>query len=349
MTRASNTISPSAEEQQADAPAGRVINMRDIRRTLMRHWKVLAAFCVVGFFGGMYSLYHTPRVYSVQMVVTPVNATSSNVSSQISGLASLAGVNLQGSSNLNQFQLYLEDLNSREVADALARDDDYMHTLFAYEWDAKTQSWREPRVGLVTSIKMAILSGLGYPVHKWHPPDGLSVQGFLNRDLTVYQEPRHPFIATISLRTSNIPLAEMTLRKINKLADDHLRQEALARTSKYISYLTNQLQTVTLAGQRDAITTTLSDQEKYAMMANAGDSYAAQVFDRPSTTAFPVSPRPTAVYLSWIVLCWVLGAILILAGHYYPGPFERMRDAVLRRARIGRLPRARQRTRQSSL
>jgi len=89
------------------------------RKTIL--WTVLATVLVAIIY-----LHSATYLYTAELDVTPVQSSASNVGGKLgglSGLASLAGVNLPQNSGEAQFELYVEGIQSRSVADARRRGD----------------------------------------------------------------------------------------------------------------------------------------------------------------------------------------------------------------------------------
>jgi len=90
-----NYINPELLSYEDEEEPGVVI--MDVFRKMLRRWKfILVVSCVFGFLGIVVALL-TPHRYSVSVVLAPENEKGST-SSSLGSLASLAGVNLNGSS-----------------------------------------------------------------------------------------------------------------------------------------------------------------------------------------------------------------------------------------------------------
>jgi hypothetical protein len=82
-----------------------------------------------------------------------------------------------------------------------------------------------------------------------------------------------------------------------------MRERALRRAEGYISYLTAQLQKVTVSDYRQALVENLGEQEKLRMMASASVAFSSEIFSGPAISPWPTSPS------SWSAL-----VLAILAG-----------------------------------
>lgn len=280
--------------------------------TLRQNAGTLVIFAVVGALVALLYLHISSPIYKDQMIVTTVQSSESN-GSRLSGLASVAGLDIRGGNSQTQFQLYLESLTSHEVAEGIAADQAIMRQLFPDRWDPDSNTWKKPKIGAVGQAIRGVKSLLGWYIVPPHTPDADDVKRFLDTSLDVTTELRTPYIATVTLQTGSPELGRTLLTVLNKMTNDHLRQQAILRAHSYINYLTNQLQTVTQSDQRTAIVNALNEQEKYAMMANSDVAYAAEMLDRPYAPPTPSAPRPLTIYLKFMLLMVSLGAVWVLS------------------------------------
>ena len=244
---------------------------------------------LAGLFAGIAYLHlATPR-YRAFLQLVPTEQAGIAVSRNISGLASLAGVNLP-KGQVSQFPLILETLKSRDVANAIAADQPLMHRLFPHDWDAAAQRWREPDDPLRLA-KASVKSLLAIPARPWTPPGPFAVLKLLDKDLSVDEDQKRS-IATIGLTNADPELAKDLLRTVYREADGHLRQRMDTRTAAYIDYISRKIQQVTLAEHREALAVALAEQERTLMMARSGQPFAADPLGIISASDKPVSPSP---------------------------------------------------------
>jgi len=202
-----------------------------------------------------------------------------------------------------------------------------MHTLFASDWDEATQSWHEPPMSKNAAFYKKIYDVLGFPSVPWHAPDSESLQQSLGQLIQIEQDPRRPYVATVVVTYPDPGFAVRLLAEVHKTADNALRQKALRRTNEYIAFLNNLLSRVTVAEHRTSIAQSLSEQEKTAMIAQSGSAYAAEPFERPWVSSFPVQPRPLPALLEGIFLGGLAGSFLALLKW---GPGSRLKARLAR-------------------
>jgi uncharacterized protein involved in exopolysaccharide biosynthesis len=234
--------------------------------------------------------------YLVQMQVTPSQGAASEAMrgrlGGLSGLAAMAGINIGEANTVSNYDLYLESLQSREVAESVARDLSIMKVVFSDEWDASTQNWQQPpkRMG---GLKRVIKALLGIPDYPWQAPNGARMQQYLGDVIRVDRKPRSP-IAVIRTYAVDPRFGMQLLNAVHRAADERLRAQALHRTDEYVKYLSSQLDVVTVSEHRQALAEAMSEQEKMRMMTRANTPFAAEPFGSATASLRPARPRPVA-------------------------------------------------------
>lgn len=287
----------------------------DLWTVLKGVWKgrrVIALFAGIGLLAAILFLHTSSFKYTAELRVGPVQASSDGMSSKLGGLSELAplvGVNIGGGAT-TQFQLYLEGVKSRDVADSLVKTPKIARTVFGNEWDASTQTWKKPTSTLAPASDV-LHHLLGIPITAWHAPDAGRMQQFLESNIVIEQDPKKSLV-TIKFSYTDPAFATRFLGILNRAVDEKLRRRALARSSQYIDYLSGNLDTVTNAEHRTAIAQALGEQERIKMMASSNISYAAEAFEPPAASVKPTMPNSPRVLLAGLFLGIVIGAVTVL-------------------------------------
>jgi uncharacterized protein involved in exopolysaccharide biosynthesis len=291
--------------------------------------KLVFGFVAGALFIALVYLHIATYLYTATLMVSPVLSSSSdNLSGKLgglSGLASLAGINVGQDQGTQAFMLYQQGLYSRDVADELAKDPDILHVVYRNQWDAGTQQWVKPS-GPIWLLARLVKGAIGIPLRSWQPPDGALLQEYIADNVTLDSDPQKP-VVTITYRDKDPAFAVKFLRELDRAVDNKLRQNALVRANQYVNYLAGQLATTTNADIRESLISTLTDQEKTKMMASATAPYAAQPFGLPSASRKPTDPKPFLVLAAAIFVGGLMG---IFAAVWMP-PLRWGRPAFLKR------------------
>ena len=300
-----------ADSSRLISPEGSLdlrVLVRSVWRQQITVW-IVALVCV----GAMIIyLQNATYKYTVSYEVTPVQGASDSLSTtlgKVGGIAQLAGINLPQTGD-SSYKLYLEGVQSRDVAEALSRDRQLMHKVFREEWDPVTKSWHEPR-GMVYHVSTAIKRFLNIPNPGWHQPDGARLHDVLVDQITVLQDSKS-VTATLTMKSADPAYAIMLFNKLHETTDGLLRQRALVRINNYLEYLTTKLQTVLLAENRIALAQALGEQERVRMLASSPKSFAAEVFQSAAASAAPTSPRPLLLLVVALAAGMMIGIVIVV-------------------------------------
>lgn len=275
---------------------------------LVRIWRgkwLILLVMLAGLVAGVLFARGRPVLYTAELQVTPAVASPRSGGGVLGTYASLAG--LTGSSTATSFDLYVTSLTSRAVANELARDPRVMHQVFAREWDAQRHLWHP-----VPDALAGVRDTLGLPRPEWHIPDGARLQDYLVRTIKIGRGSANSPITTVGFTFHDPVFAANLLNRMNDVADRKVRAEDLARARSYIAYLQTKLALVTQSEQRTAIVGILSDQERSAMTASSGLSYAAQEIEPAPVPRVPSSTGPLTIVAVVLAGCLLLGVLLAL-------------------------------------
>lgn len=220
----------------------------------------------------------------------------------------LPGGLLQGG-NSAPFQQFLFILHSPRLAERLDREHDLLRILAAGRWDEETQSWGPPS-GAVAKLKGLFNVVVGRPAYP--PPTVDGIAGYLDKELLI-EEVSDTDFRQVSLRHPDPEFAAQLVAWAFDGADQIVRQDALDRTQRYVTYLREQLAQVTNVEHRLALTQLLSEQQKQLMMLQVDLPYAVRVMQPVRVTTMPTEPRPKIV-LAMVFLAALLlscGAVLV--------------------------------------
>ena len=289
----------------------------DLLSTLLRHWIPVVAICLLFVAGMIIYLNVATYRYTATMIVAPAQNSGGGLAgslSKLGGLASIAGVQLPQDSGSVAFIKYGENLHSRTAADALAADRQLMQKIFYREWDARTNSWREPS-SAIRPLVNGVKTVLGIPIYAWKAPGPLEVQDYLERNVSVVQDPKKPLI-TISFVHPDPEFARYFVDRLHGAVDGDLRRHTQERTIDNIAYLTRKIQEVTIVEHRQALTEALGEQERILMTANSAAPFAADPISAISVSRRPTSPRPVLYLAGALFMGLVIGSACVLSWAY---------------------------------
>lgn len=303
-----------------DAPATVVTGaaarawLHDLLTAVRLRWWVIPATLVAALLVTMLYLRQAEYVYGAELRVhTAPSSSGTRPTSALGGLAALTGLGGAGE-QVSPFRFYLDGIYAAEVAKRLARDDKLMRRLFVAEWDAQRRVWRQPP-SLAGAVRRGITGVLGLPQFGWQAPDASRLQDYIAKQVSVRQSVKTPLVS-IGYSHPDPVFAVYFLGQLHKTVDGYLREQQSQRTRGNIAYLSEKLQIVTLAEQRQALVTALTEQERQAMLVNSNAPYAAEPFDAPMASADPIKPRAIPLLIGAGIAGLLLGSVLAaVLGH----------------------------------
>lgn len=280
-------------------PAAEQLDLVRIASALWRHrWAAAVAVAAALLLAFVYLNRATFR-YEASAVLVPAEQTSTFSTEGLASLSAVIGVELSPQSG-SGFALFREAAESLDVAEALARDERILNTVFSHLRDPRTGEWREPD-SLLGSVGKAIRKLSGAPPRAFRPPAGEELQIYLQRNVSISPDRRRA-LTTVRFQHPDPAFARYMVERVITEADDFLRAKSLARSSDYIDYLEERLGQVQIAEHRSALTQALSSYEMMRMMASSTVPFTAEPFGDVVVSLDPVSPRPVLVYAAAVVI-----------------------------------------------
>lgn len=251
---------------------------------------VLICAAIAVLFAIVYLQIKTP-IYTVSFKITPAisNTGTRSAASRLGNLASLAGINIPQDDNAMAFEVYLVELQGRATAAKLIPNQPLMRRLFPREWDEASGQWRQPPSGILHPLGQLVKFLLGVRQQPWQPPDAARVEKILDDQIHISKTPYTP-VVTIYMDSPDPETAALLLWSLHLQVDDFIRQRTLTRTGRYIDYLTKQLAATTVNDYREALITSLVEQQKARMTASSGLPFAAEPVEPPVISSTPSSP-----------------------------------------------------------
>jgi uncharacterized protein involved in exopolysaccharide biosynthesis len=212
-----------------------------------------------------------------------VGSKSSGLTSQLGGLASLAGLSMASDSNKAEA---LAVLQSRVLTERFVTENGLMPILFADQWDSAAKRWKTN----------------GAAPSAWKANE-------LFEKIREVSEDRRTGLITVSINWRDPVLCARWANGLVKMADDALRHQAVEDSTKHIEYLTQQAKATEVAQLRVAIFSVLESEIKNVMFANGPGNYALKVIDPAQVPERKVSPQR----LVWTVAGVLVGFVAAVA------------------------------------
>lgn len=287
----STTTSLHAEQRD-----DRLVTLRDIFSLLARYrWLLLASTLI---FGGAALVVAEilPPEFTTSVTLVPAPSSThgtglgamASAASQFSGLASLAGIHLGGTSGAKA--IALATLKSRLLLNTYIEQHQLMPVLFPLEWNGKQHRWR------LSDRKPA--------------PTLWDADLLFEKDIrTISSDPRTD-VVTLTIRWHNPKVAAQWANGLVTLTNKYLRQQTILRTQRNLAYLQQETSKTDVVAVKNAISSLMEQEIKLLMVAMGQKQFAFRVIDPAISPTHKTSPRPILWTLSGAIIGLFLAGVV---------------------------------------
>jgi uncharacterized protein involved in exopolysaccharide biosynthesis len=254
--------SPSVDEDEID--------LIDLIRTLLKSWKVIFAFIILSVGAAFYYSKTATEIYRADVLLASAEHDSvSGVSSAISnlgGLAALAGISVQGDSNIEKV---IATLKSRDFLVKFITRKNLLPVIFHDFWDSSSNRWRD-----VPNQE------------KFTASDGVTIlQGAINCEI------EKSGLITLSVSWGDPDTCAEWANALVRELNEQLREKAIADSQRRIGYLEKELAKTSLQDMRLILYNLLESEKQKSMLANVNEDFALEVIDPAVSPQIPEKPK----------------------------------------------------------
>jgi len=262
-----------------------------LMRFFLRNKGIIAICTVVCIIGAVAIAFTLQPKYRAEIVVSPADGSSGlgELGGQLGGLASLAGISLGGTGN-RKAEEALEFLRSRAFTAGFIQRHALLPVLFAAQWDASRQQWRDPRD--VPTIAQGVRK--------------------FSKDIRQIAEDKRTGIVTLSIVWWDRVAAADWANSLIAEADKELRDRAIAEQNRSVEYLKSEAMQTPTVEIGNAISKLMETELKNAMVARTRDAYAFKVID-PAVAPDAkdrYSPNKPLIAVLGLLLGVILGVVI---------------------------------------
>ena len=259
-----------------------------------------AKFTIVGItslfavLGVAYALLATPW-YQAEVTLAPKQQdATAGLTSQLGGLASLAGFGGVGD------DLSIEaiaTLQSRELARSFIEDHELLTRIFADRWNAETGTWEDED-----------------PLEQPDVRD--AVEFFQKKMLTVSQD-RKTLLISLALRWTDPQEAAAWAEELVRRVNTQMRERAAQEAETNLHYLNKELASTNVVNLQQSISRLIENEMQKLMIARNSEDYAVRTIDAAQVPRRPAHPRKLIVVLASTMAGGVFSLLWLAALHVY--------------------------------
>lgn len=271
------------------------VSLFDLGEVLWRaKWWVIGSAAVFAIAAIAYSLLATEWYRAEVLLIPNESHSSQSVGSQLQGLgglASLAGINVQGRDATEALAV----LRSRKFARSFIEDKKLLPVFFSDEWNSEKGEWNAAD-----------------PQERPDLRDGIKYFGDNVREVS---EDSRTGLVTLSISWTDADLAaEWAMELVSRL-NATMRMRALEDAERNIAYLRSQLESTNIGALRDAVARLLESELQKVMLARGEEEFAFRIVDPAQTPKLRYWPKRSLIVILATVVGGLLASIAALLSH----------------------------------
>jgi hypothetical protein len=270
----------------------RDFSLQELVEFLWQRSRFIASFTIACTAVAAIAAWTLPKKYTAIAVVAPVTTTPgggqlgalSSIASQFGGgLASLAG--LASATDSKRWET-IAVLQSEALTEDYIRSNNLLPVLFAKEWDADKNDWKQPNSRKTPTLWKAN-------------------QYFKDNIRKITTDVRTGLVS-ISLTWTDSRTAAKWTNDLIRLTNDYLREKAIRESERHIAYLTEEATKTNVVEAKHAIYEVMESELNKSMLARGSEEYALRVLDPATAPEKPSSPNK----LAWLLAGFFGGLLL---------------------------------------
>lgn len=291
------------------------IDLRELFRVIWQGKWIIIAITFVFSVGSVFYALSLPNIYKSEVTLAPAEDDAGNMqmSGQLGGFASLAGINL-GGSGVNKTQLALAVLKSKQFRmDFIERRKILPELMAAEDWnlstneiiyddeiyDPQTEHWvrkvdapKKPKPSLQEAVKE------------------------FNEIITSSEDAENGLV-TIEIEHVSPYIAQQWIEWITHDLNENMRAREKEESAKSIAYLEEQIQKTNLADIKEVLFELIEEQTKTYMFTEVRDEYVFKTIDPAIVHEEKAKPSRALIAILGFVLGGFLGILIALSRYFF--------------------------------
>jgi uncharacterized protein involved in exopolysaccharide biosynthesis len=252
-------------------------NLYELFAILWRSRLWILAFTVVGLLAALTAALVLPKKFEAVIVIAPVSNSTNPaqlgglgaLASQFGGIASMAGISLNGDSRKAES---LAVLQSEALTGEYIRRNDLLPVLFYRNWDSSKARWKTSDPEETPTIWKA--------------------NQYFKKRIREIKTDAKTGLVMMTIRWRNPIIAAKWANDLVEATNDYLRTKAIAESERNINFLRDEASKTNIVEARTAIYSVLQTEINKVMLARGNAEYAFKILDPAAVPEKPVSPLP---------------------------------------------------------
>lgn len=237
------------------------------------------------------SLYLTP-IFRAETILIPVEKDKA-IGSQLGQAAGFLGINMPGGGSKTDEAIAV--MKSKEFLIKFIKENNVLQILYADIWDEKSKLWT------VENAKV---------------PSMLDAYEDFNKLQTILQDTTTSLV-TFSLDWTDAALATHWTNKLVEALNARMREKAIIKSEKNLTYLEYQLTKTQMIEVKRSIYQLIENEMKNMVYANAQEEYTFEVIDPALQPEKKNWPKRSIIVLTSIFFAGILGSLIVISQYVY--------------------------------
>ena len=278
------------------------MTLRDLVAQMVRRRVLIAAMVAFFVVLAVLAAILLPRNFRAAVVLMPapdlINGSSpESLRGSVSGLIAAAGLGAGGNEKSAEA---LAVLQSEALSRKFIESNNLLPVLYADRWDAKANRWRVSDARDIPTIWQA--------------------DRFFRKNVYSVTRDTVTGLVTLTVNWKDPKFAAQWANGLVALTNQYLRDKAISRSERHISYLNEQEARTNVVEVRQAIFNLMEDELKQIMVARGSDEYAFRVIDPATVPERPSNVPPLLLVVAGILCGLLLGIFVALVELAWSGP-----------------------------
>ena len=258
-----------------------------------------------------------PNQYKAIAVLAPAQSEDGGLSSalgQLGGLASLAGVSI-GAGETTESQIAQEIMRSWSFIEAFIAENKLEVEIYAAEgWSKRSGKLKIDDDVYDTGNQVWLLED--DETNALRPPTSWELFEQFDEMLSVSQD-KQSGLVSVSIEYYSPQTAKDWLDLYITTINKHMQVRQVAKVSRNISYLEEQIAKTSIAEMREVFYTIIEEQTKNKMLAEASPDYAFVAVSPSMVPEEKSKPGRALICVLGVLLGVGLGVVILIIRHYY--------------------------------
>ena len=257
-----------------------------------------------------------PNIYKSEVILAPTSASSNltKLASQYSGLASMAGISLPTSGDVDKVDSGIQVLKSFNFFEDFANKNNLIYLLMAPNgWDRKSNEILINKK-VYDTISDKWVSKIPYSING--KPSMQTVHRTFHKNSFIITKDKKTGFVSMSMEHYSPFIAKEILELIIIEINEITRNQDMLQAERSIQYLEEQILGTQLADVRTGLNELVQNQVETIMLAKATPEYLFKTLSPPIAPEKKSEPRRSIICIAGFFLGFIFSSIYVLINHY---------------------------------